>query len=117
MNLRSQLRPLIKVLGGGGGDPPPRPDVSPIDELGKEIQAVLREDLATGGKLAQKGYGAGGWEFNGYCAVASAAYFFLAGGRDAGYQPMQRTDPDDGSSHWWLLDRAGKVIDQASDVR
>lgn len=109
-------------------DPVPNIVVAPLDELGREIQAVLREDKAGDQKLLWSESRGGDLEFDGYCAVASAAYFFLAGetyvGLDpvaevvdweaagraalgAGLQPMQLTLrqrwPHRGESrHWWI---------------
>jgi hypothetical protein len=62
------------------------------DPLAEEIQAVLRADKAAGSKLVLPRYRGDDAEFNDYCAIATAACFFLAGGRDVGYQPMQCTD-------------------------
>ena len=80
------------------------------DELAREIQAVLKADKGSGGKLILARYRGGAAEFDGYCAVAAAAYFFLAGGRTEQLQPVQYTDRD-GSSHWWLQRADGDIID------
>jgi hypothetical protein len=94
------------------------------DPLGLEIQEVLRKDKATGGKLRWCEPDADGWEFNGYCARAAAAYLFLKGeellpgfdqsefadtpehweaagraARAAGYRSCQGGGP---GGHWWL---------------
>ena len=64
------------------------------DSLAAKIQAVLESDVATGAKLMQPPYRARAIKqgsLSGYCPVASAAYFFLGGGREAGPQPMQLT--------------------------
>ncbi len=47
--------------------------------------------------------------YDGFAYVAAEAYFHLAGGYDAGLQPMQLKYR--GKSHWWLLDSEGRVID------
>jgi len=47
---------------------------------------------------------------DGYCAAATAAYFHLGGGRDAGLQPMQYTDRR-GSSHWWIVKGEQDIVD------
>jgi hypothetical protein len=68
--------------------------------------------LASGARLMQPLYRQDAIEdgsFEGYCAVASAAYFFLGGGRDAGLQPMQRSHR--GGSHWWIVKDHRFVID------
>ena len=117
-----------------------RPKVAPVDALGSEIQAALREDKARGGKLLWSYSRGGFFEFDGYCAVASSAYFFLAGeaaadldpaaGADkvdweaagqaalaSGLQPMQLTLrqrwPHHGESrHWWIARPSeGVVVD------
>ena len=54
-------------------------------------------------------YRSGFGKFDGFAYVAAEAYFHLAGGYDAGLQPMQLKRR--GKSHWWLLDSEGRVID------
>jgi hypothetical protein len=73
------------------------------DKLRREIQAVLSDELV------QDRYRSGHGRFDGYGYVAAEAYFHMAGGYDAGLQPMQLMHR--GKSHWWLLDRDGRVID------
>jgi len=73
------------------------------DALTIEIHDVLTADLI------QPRYRAGAGQFDGYCYCASEAYFHLAGGREAGLQPMQLEWRD--TSHWWLVNRNGRVID------
>ena len=80
------------------------PKLAPRDKLIREIQKVLTPDL-----IIEQHRG-GRRRYDGYCYVASEAYFYLAGGRDAGLRPMQRTDQS-GSSHWWLVDDKERVID------
>jgi hypothetical protein len=77
--------------------------LAPADALKREIQAVL------GPELMQTRYRTGHGSYDGYAYVAAEAYFHLAGGYDAGLQPMQLKRR--GKSHWWLLDPAGRVID------
>jgi hypothetical protein len=82
------------------------------DPLALEIQRVLREDLVSGAGLMQPRYRQDAIEnesFEGYCAVASAAYFFLGGRREAGLQPMQATHR--GGSHWWIVKDQRFIID------
>ena len=78
-------------------------NLAPADKLKREVQAVLTEELA------QEGYRSGFGRFDGFAYVAAEAYFHLAGGYDAGLQPMQLKHR--GKSHWWLLDPSGRVID------
>ena len=77
--------------------------LAPADKLKREVQAVLTEELA------QEGYRSGFGRFDGFAYVGAEAYFHLAGGYDAGLQPMQLKHR--GKSHWWLLDPSGRVID------
>jgi len=93
------------------------------DPLAIAIQEVLLVDLRSGAKLMdapsrRRATEAGLFEravevgeLGGYCAVGAAAYFHLGGGRPAGIQAMQRTDPDDGSSHWWVVRPDGRIVD------
>ena len=55
-----------------------------LDDLGREIQAALSEDKDAGGKLRHTASRDGAYEFDGYCAVASEAYFYLSGAALAG---------------------------------
>ena len=90
----------------------PKLRVDREDPLALAIQTVLEEDLADGAKLMQPKYRRAALEYrslDGYCAVASAAYFFLGGGRENGLQPMQRTHR--GDSHWWIVKDGRVVID------
>jgi hypothetical protein len=77
--------------------------LAPPDSLKREIQAVLTHELA------QDQYRRGHGRYDGFAYVAAEAYFHLAGGYDAGLQPMQLKHR--GKSHWWLLDPSGRVID------
>ena len=58
------------------------------DPLGLEIQAAMRADRATGGRLRWCEPAPDGWEFDGYCAVAATAYLFLKGEELAGLDPL-----------------------------
>ena len=80
-----------------------RASLAPADKLKREIQAVLTDELA------QDQYRSGFGKFDGFAYVAAEAYFHLAGGYDAGLQPMQLKHR--GKSHWWLVDSEGRVID------
>jgi hypothetical protein len=83
--------------------PAPKPKLAPADSLKREIQAVLTDELA------QDQYRSGHGRYDGFAYVAAEAYFHLAGGYAAGFQPMQLKHR--GKSHWWLLDKDGRVID------
>src|SRR5262249_20139119 len=76
------------------------PKLAPADKLKREIQAVLTDDLDTG---------------QGFAYVAAEAYFHLAGGYDAGLQPMHLRYR--GKSHWWLIDKDGRVVDLTTSSR
>ncbi len=77
--------------------------MAPADKLKRGIQAVLTDELAH--DQHRSGFG----RFDGFAHVAAEAYFHLAGGYDAGLQPMQLRYR--GKSHWWLVDADGRVID------
>jgi hypothetical protein len=77
--------------------------LAPADKLKREVQAALTDELA------QDQYRGGSGKFDGFAYVAAEAYFHIAGGYDAGLQPMQLKYR--GKSHWWLLDPSGRVID------
>ncbi len=75
------------------------------DELGLEIQAVLRADKAAGGKLRWCEPEPDGWEFDCYCAVAAAAYLFLKGEELAGLDPLTSVELVD----WEVAGRAARA--------
>jgi hypothetical protein len=77
--------------------------LAPADELKRQVQAVLTDDLRS--DEHRLGHG----RYDGLAYVAAEAYFHLAGGYDAGLAPMQLKHR--GKSHWWLLDTSGRVID------
>jgi hypothetical protein len=77
--------------------------LAPADKLKGEIQAVLTDELA------QDRYRSGFGRFDGFAYVAAEAYFHLAGGYEAGLHPMHLKYR--GKSHWWLVDKDGRVID------
>ena len=80
------------------------------DDLGARIQAALERDLTEGARLKRSSDRGDKDSLEGYCAVAAAAYFFLAGGCSSGLHPMQLTHG--GRSHWWLERTSdGAVID------
>jgi hypothetical protein len=73
------------------------------DQLKREIQAVLTDELRS--DEHRLGHG----RFDGFAYPAAEAYFHLAGGYDAGLHPMHLKHR--GKSHWWLLNKDGRVID------
>jgi hypothetical protein len=77
--------------------------LAPADKLKREIQAVLTDELGS------KGHRIGHGRYGGFAYPAAEAYFHLAGGYDAGLQPMHLKHR--GKSHWWLVDPSGRVID------
>lgn len=48
----------------------------------------------------------------GHCYVASEAYYWLRGGKEAGYVSMHQVH--EGVSHWWVKNPVGKIIDPTS---
>ncbi len=45
----------------------------------------------------------------GHCYVSAEALFYLLGGREAGYKPMNVVC--EGDQHWFLLGPGGEVVD------
>jgi hypothetical protein len=80
-----------------------KPRLAPSDSLKREIQAVLTDELAD--QRNRTGHG----RYDGFAYVAAEAYFHIAGGRDAGLQPVQLKHR--GHSHWWLRDDRGRIVD------
>jgi hypothetical protein len=77
--------------------------MAPADSLKREVQKALGEEAV------DDRYRSGFGRYDGFAYVGAEAYFHLAGGYDAGLQPMQLKYR--GKSHWWLLDPSGRVID------
>lgn len=77
-------------------------------ELRSEIQAVLTPELV------KKEYRHDRDDLGGHCYAASEAFFHMAGGREAGLRPHMKKS-DDGSSHWWLVDGNGSVIEMLEE--
>ncbi len=96
----SPSRAKSRSSAGAGS---PNRSLAPADQLKREVQAVLTDELA------QDQYRSGFGRFDGFAYVAAEAYFHLAGGYDAGLHPMQLKYR--GKSHWWLVDHDGRVID------
>ncbi len=92
----------VKSRSSAGARSPNR-SLAPADQLKREVQAVLTDELA------QDRYRSGFGRFDGFAYVGAEAYFHLAGGWDAGLHPMQLKRR--GKSHWWLEDDSGRVID------
>ncbi len=97
----SPSRPSRSSAGAGRSNS--KAVLAPADKLKKEVQSALTEELA------QDRYRSGFGTYDGFAYIAAEAYFHLAGGHDAGLQPMQLKYR--GKSHWWLLDAQGRVID------
>ena len=47
--------------------------------------------------------------FGGYCDVASEAFYYLAGGKSSGWKPIHVAH--EAATHWWLIDRQGRILD------
>jgi hypothetical protein len=92
-----------RAKSGSAGARPSNPSLAPADKLKREIQAVLTDELRSDEHCTGHG------KYDGFAYVAAEAYFHLAGGYDAGLQPMQLRYR--GTSHWWLLHPSGRVID------
>jgi hypothetical protein len=77
--------------------------LAPADSLKREIQAVLTDELRSDEHRLGQG------RYDGFAYPAAEAYFQLAGGYAAGLTPMHLRHH--GKSHWWLVDKQGRVID------
>jgi hypothetical protein len=77
--------------------------LAPADELKREIQAALTDDLRSDEHRVGRG------RYDGFAYPAAEAHFQLAGGYDAGLHPAHLRYR--GKSHWWLVDADGRVID------
>jgi hypothetical protein len=51
--------------------------------------------------------------FTGHCYVASEAFYHLAGSGAAGWKPVRLAH--EGSTHWWLRDSRGQIVDLTSE--
>ena len=83
----------------------PRPRLAPLDDLARAVQRVLRENPPE----IKPEYAEGVAQFDGHCYAASEAYFHLANLNGRELQPMQLRRGT--SSHWWLVDDKGRVVD------
>jgi hypothetical protein len=99
---KSRTRPAKRTGSSAGAGSPDR-SLAPADKLEREIQAALTEELRSKRHRLGKG------RYDGFAYPAAEAYFHLAGGYDAGLQPMHLKHR--GRSHWWLVDGDGQVID------
>ena len=91
------------MSGAAAGANRSKPALGPADELKREIQAVLTDELRS--DEHRLGHG----RYDGFAYPAAEAYFHLAGGYAAGIHPMHLKYR--GKSHWWLVDAEGRVID------
>lgn len=75
------------------------------------VRACLSPDLLAEPYRSAAPDGNRSW---GHCAVAAEAVYFLLGGPRAGLTAWVARD-EDGSTHWWLQDRAGNRIDPTAE--
>jgi hypothetical protein len=97
------VSPSRATGGSAAGAKPAKPTLATADELKREIQAVLTDELRS--DEHRLGHG----RYDGFAYPAAEAYFHLAGGYAAGLQPVHLKHR--GKSHWWLLDSQRRVID------
>ncbi len=93
------MGPYVGTMGAAQA----KAKLAPADQLKREVQAALSEELIN------NRYRSGHGRYDGHAYVAAEAYFRLAGGADSGLQPMQLKYR--GKSHWWLVNPDGRVID------
>ena len=87
-----------------------RPDVAPVDGLGREILAVLdlvKPKLEGETRPAYRGYG----------ETAAEAYFHLSQERDPERELPVRKLGKGPEAHWWLLAEDGRVIDPSLNAQ
>lgn len=77
------------------------------DPLARAVRLALTADLL------KPAYAGAVRPYAGHCYVASEAYFHLAGGAAAGLRAL--TVRHENSSHWWLLDPRGQVVDLTAE--
>jgi hypothetical protein len=97
------VSPSRATSGSAARARPAKPVLAPADELKREIQAVLTDELRSDKHCLGHG------RFDGLAYPAAEASFHLAGSDAAGLQPMHFKHR--GKSHWWLVDKDGRVID------
>jgi len=76
-------------------------------ELAEAVRAALSDELRNPPWRGDAN------RFAGHCYVASEAFFHLAGGKAAGWKPMNLRHED--SPHWWLLDAEGRIVDLTAE--
>ena len=97
------MSPSRGKSGASAGARSQNRSLAPADKLKRRIQAVLTDELRS--ETHRIGHG----RYDGFAYVAAEAYFHLAGGHGTGLHPMHLKRR--GKSHWWLVDRDGRVID------
>jgi hypothetical protein len=97
------VSPSHAKRGSSAGARSQNRNLAPADKLKREIQAVLTDDLRS--DEHRLGHG----RYDGFAYPAAEAYFHLAGGYNAGIQTMHLKHR--GKSHWWIVDKDGRVID------
>jgi hypothetical protein len=81
----------------------PNRSLAPADQLKREIQAVLTDELRSDEHRLGRG------RYDGFAYPAAEAYFHLARGYATGLSPTHHKHR--GHSHWWLTDKDDRVID------
>jgi hypothetical protein len=97
------VSPSCAKSGSAAGARQAKPVLAPADKLRRAIQAALTDELSS--DEHRLGHG----RYDGFAYPAAEAYFHLAGGYAAGLHPVHLKHR--GKSHWWLLDKEGRVID------
>lgn len=88
-----------------------QPSDREIEAAIADVRACLTPDLLAPAFRTGAPAGIASW---GHCAVAAEAVYFLLGGPKAGLTAHVVRE-DDGITHWWLQDRAGRRIDPTAD--
>lgn len=84
-------------------------NVKDLDSIIIKIRSHLTSDLlAYGYKIDEQN------PTYGFCSIASEALYFILGGKRNGISSYVCKD-EDGSTHWWLKDSAGNIIDPTSN--
>lgn len=83
---------------------PVTPALAPLDDLGREIQAVLELVSPRNGYEPDPVYG-------GYSDAAAEAYFHLARAREPGRALRVVKHGTGRSAHYWLTGEDGRIID------
>ena len=101
--LRGKVSPSRPKSRSSAGASPSTRRLAPADQLKREIQAALTDELRSEEHRLRHG------RYDGFAYPAAEAYFNLAGGYAAGLRPMHLKHR--GKSHWWLVDEDERVID------